>query len=93
MSSIGTVPVSWREPINFTALGWALSITLVLLFVLCGLVALAIPNAPLAHGWLALFTTAPNGTVRSFTEGIIASIVFGWVTALILAPIYNRLAR
>jgi hypothetical protein len=41
---------------------------------------------------LALFTTAPNGTVRSFIEGIIGSVVFGWIMALLLGPIYNRLA-
>jgi 2TM family of unknown function (DUF5676) len=93
MTSIGRTSVSWHEPINVMALAWAFSITLVILFVLCGLVALAVPNTPLAHGWLDLFTKAPNGTVRSFIEGLIGSIVFGWITALILGPIYNRLAR
>ena len=93
MSSVGLSRASSNEPINVAALGWSLSITLVLLFVLCGVVAWALPNAPLAHGWLALFTTAPNGTASSFIQGIIGSIVFGWITALLLGPIYNRLAR
>lgn len=93
MTSLDRTSVSWRDPIDIMALGWALSITLVLLFVSCAVVALAVPDAPLAHGWLALFTTAPNGSARSFIEGIIGSVVFGWVNAILLGVIYNHLAR
>ena len=93
MSSVGMSRVSWSEPINVAALGWSLSITLVVLFIMCGVVAWVLPNTPLAHGWLALFTTAPNGTAASFIQGIIGSIVFGWIMARLLGPIYNRLAR
>ena len=66
MTSIGRTSVSWHEPINVSALAWALSITLVILFVLCGLVALAVPNAPLAHGWLAdgRFSGGPTGPIH-----------------------------
>lgn len=93
MVSIDRTSLTRREPIDIMALGWALSITLVLLFVACALVALAVPNAPLAHGWLALFTIAPNGSARGFIDGILGSVVFGWVTAALIGVIYNRLAR
>jgi len=93
MTSIERTSLSGQGPIDIQALGWALSITLVLLFVSCAVVAVALPNAPLAHGWLGLFTTAPNGSARSFIEGLIGSVAFGWFTAIVLGLSYNRLAR
>jgi hypothetical protein len=93
MTTLERTSLSGREPIDITALGWALSITFVVLFILCALVAVVAPNAPLAHGWLALFSTAETGSLRSYVEGIIGSIVFGWLTAILVGLIYNRLAR
>ena len=93
MTTIEKTSASWRAAIDIWALGWALSITLVVLFVLCALVATVAPNAPLAHGWLTLFGTAPNGSARNYMEGIVGSIVFGWLTAVLFGVIYNRLTR
>lgn len=45
-----------------------------------------------SHGWITLFTTAPVGSVRALLEGVIWSIVFGWIIALVTVPIYNRIA-
>jgi hypothetical protein len=78
-------------PINVVALGVAASATLVVLYVLCWVVAVVFPGLALSHGWLNLFTTAPITSVAALIEGVIWSIVFGWVIALVLAPIYNKL--
>lgn len=79
--------------IDIKALGWALSAALVVLFVSCAVIGMIFPSAPLAHGWLALFTLAPMGSVRSFVEGIIYSLGFAWVISLIVGWVYNGLAK
>ncbi len=80
-------------PIHFVALGTAVSAALVVLFVLCWIVAFAAPGLVSAsHGWITLFTTAPVGSLRALIEGVIWSIVFGWIIAGVMAPIYNRIA-
>jgi hypothetical protein len=75
------------------ALGWALSATLVLLFVLCAAAALVFPGLQLAHAWLGLFSTAAPGSLRNLVDGVVWSIVFGWISAVSMAVVYNRLVR
>ena len=79
--------------LNLVAFGWALSGTLVILFVICEVAAVILPGWQLTHNWLMLFSSAGVGTLRNLIEGIVASIVFGWITAAALAAIYNRLLR
>lgn len=76
---------------DLVALGWALSAALVVLFGLCALAAVVFPGWQLAHGWLALFSVAPAGSLRNFADGIMFSVIFGWITAIVLVTIYNRL--
>lgn len=78
---------------DLVAFGWALSGTLVVLFVLCVLAAIVFPGWQLAHAWLTLFSVAPAGSIRNLVEGIIFSVIFGWVSAAIFSAIYNRLIR
>jgi hypothetical protein len=75
--------------INIVALGVATSVTLVVPYVLCAVVAMALPDIALSHAWLTLFTKAPIGSLWGLIEGIIWSIVFGWVIALVLGSVYN----
>lgn len=90
---MAAIAVSSRAgPINIAALGVAASVTLIVLYVTCAIAALALPGLPLAHGWLALFSTAPIGSVRALVEGVIGSVVFGWLIAVVLGYTYNRLA-
>jgi hypothetical protein len=78
--------------INIVALGVATSATLIVLYVLCAVVAMALPDIVLSHAWLTLFTAAPIGSMWGLIEGIIWSIVFGWVIALVLGSVYNWIA-
>lgn len=78
--------------IDLWAFGWALAVTLVMMFLICVAVALLYPALDFSHAWIGLFTTAPAGSVRSFLEGIGWSIVFAWVAALIFSPVYNCVA-
>jgi hypothetical protein len=86
-----TQPAS--SPFNIVALGWALSATLVILFVICLAVAIAFPEFPATHAWVALFSPAPMASVRIWIEGIVYSIVCGWISAAVLGTVYNRLLR
>ena len=79
-------------PINIVALGVAISAALIVVYVLCWLVAVILPDVPLSHGWINLFTVAPVGSIRALIEGLGWSIVFSWVILFVLAPIYNKLA-
>jgi hypothetical protein len=78
-------------PFNINALGWALSAALVVLFVICLIVARLLPDLPATHAWVGLFSTAPLDSVRVWIEGVVFSVAFGWVTAVVLGAVYNRL--
>jgi hypothetical protein len=87
-------PVTSRESaINVVALDTALSAALVVLYVICALAELVLPNLPLAHGWLSLFSVHPVGTVANWAAGIVGSMVFGWITAVVLGLVYNKMER
>jgi hypothetical protein len=82
------------SPLSIFALGTALTAALIVLFVICLVSALAFPDLPAAQGWtawLALFSVSPPTSPRVWIDGIGFSFVFGWVTAVILGFVYNRL--
>ena len=82
-----------NSKLNLVAFGWALSGALVVLLVLCEAAAMVLPGWQLAHNWLMLFSTAEVGSFRNLIDGIISNAVFGWITAVVLVSIYNRLVR
>ena len=77
-----------HRPLSISELGWSLSITLVVLFVLCMLAALFVPLR-LAHGWVGLLSDAPIDSSRIWIDGFVWSLVLGWLIALIFGTIYN----
>jgi len=46
-----------------------------------------------SHGWIGLFSVAPMTSVRVWIDGIVFSIVFGWVSAMVLGLTDNHLIR
>jgi hypothetical protein len=74
--------------LSISGLGWGFSAVLVVLFVLCMLAALFLPMRP-AHGGVALFSDAPLGSARLWVEGLIWSVVAGWLIALVFGTVYN----
>jgi hypothetical protein len=83
--------MSTSSPLNVVAFGWALAATLVVLFAICLIAALIFPGLPATHAWVGLFSPAPLTSVRVWIEGIFYSIAFGWLSAIVLALVYNRL--
>lgn len=79
--------------LDLMAFGWGLSAALVVLLILCELAAIIFPGWSLAHNWLTLFSAAEVGSLRNLIEGVIFSIIMGWITAAILVLTYNRLVR
>ena len=75
-------------PLSISGLGWSLSFTFVVLFVLCMLAALFAPLR-LAHGWVGLLSEAPINSSRIWIDGFVWSLVLGWLIALIFGTIYN----
>jgi hypothetical protein len=82
-------PPPQTAPINLVALGVAASAALIVLYVLCWLVAVILPDAPLSHGWINLFTIAPADSIRALIEGVIWSFGLGWLITFVLGSIYN----
>jgi hypothetical protein len=81
------------SPLNLIALGWALSATLVILFAACLVVAQVFPEWQASHAWVELFSVAPLNSVRVWLDGIVFSIVFGWVAAVAFGFTYNQLLK
>jgi prepilin signal peptidase PulO-like enzyme (type II secretory pathway) len=75
------------QQLSVLALGCGLSATLVALYVLCWLAVFILPD--LTHGWLALFSTQPPGSLASLVGGIVLSALFGWIGAIVLGGVYN----
>jgi uncharacterized membrane protein HdeD (DUF308 family) len=76
-----------RQELSVVALGCGISSALVVLYVLCWLAVFIVPG--LAHGWLALFSNEPPGSITSLIAGIVWSIILGWVAAWVLGSVYN----
>jgi hypothetical protein len=89
-----------KSPLNIVALGWAISAALGVLFVICLVISFIFPDLPASQGWAAwisLFSVTvvdhPFTSVRVWFDGIVFSLVFGWVTAVVLGLVYNRFIR
>ena len=75
------------------ALGMALSLSLVITYVLCVIGYLAFPSLPIEHSALGIFL--PGFTLLSwpsFFLGLIKTFGWGWYVALVFGPIYNFFA-
>ena len=80
--------VQSRREVRIGDLGWSFAAMLVVLFVLCMVAALFMP-VRLAHGWVNLLSDAPIHSSRVWIEGLIWSVVLGWLVAIIFGTIYN----
>jgi len=69
--------------------GLALAATLVVAFALCAIAQVILPGVQFSHMWLQLFTAAPVGSLAAWMEGILASVVFGFVLGYCFAHCYN----
>lgn len=76
--------------LSIHGLGWSLSATLVALFALCILAAILLQLHP-ARGWVSIWSDAAIDSSRVWIDGLIWSVVVGWLVAVIFGTIYNTL--
>jgi hypothetical protein len=74
--------------LSISGLGFGFSAALAVLFTLCMLAAWFLPIRA-AHGYVALFSDAPLHSSRLWIDGLIWSIVAGWLIALVFGTVYN----
>jgi hypothetical protein len=74
--------------LSISGLGWGFSAALVVVFALCMLAALFLP-VRLAHGWVSMLSDAPLDSSKVWVEGLIWSVVLGWLIAVVFGTIYN----
>ena len=72
------------------ATGAALAGTLVVLFIICALAQSAFPDWQLSHMWLNLFTASPIGSSAAWVNGLLSSVVMGFIGGWVFAAIYNK---
>ncbi len=87
------LPVHGAHLIPVLALGMALSLSLVISYVLCVIGYLAFPSLPIEHSALSIFL--PGFALLSwpsFFLGLIETFGWGWYVALVFGPIYNFFA-
>lgn len=86
-------PVKAPE-LRLVPVGHALSMFLVITFVLCVLWGLATPPALHMHrAWEALLPGFEWLSWKSFFYGLVGAYLYGWYTAAVLVPLYRFFAR
>ena len=88
-----STPSHGPRPIPVLVLGMALSLFLVISYVLCVIGYLALPSLPINHAALAIFL--PGFELLSwqtFFLGLVESFAWGWYITLIFGPLYNFFA-
>lgn len=74
--------------LSISGLGWGFSAALIVLFVLCMLAAWFVPMRA-AHGYVSLLSDADIRSTRIWIDGLVWSLVAGWLIALVFGTVYN----
>ena len=77
-----------QSRLSISGLGWGISAAFVVIFALCMLVALFMPMRA-AHGFVSLLSDAQLRSTRIWIDGLIWSVVAGWLIALVFGTVYN----
>src|SRR5262245_1756325 len=95
----GTATGSRHQParvagtIRVLALGWSLSLSFAISFILCVLGYLLLPSLPVLHGALAIpLPGFQLGSWPRFFLGLAESFAWGWYIALLFGALYNYFA-
>jgi hypothetical protein len=93
-----TLPTNVRRRVHSVllipvmALGMALSLFLVISYLIC-VITYLIPGLPISHAMLTIFLPGfVLLNVQSFFLGLVESFAGGWFFALIFGPLYNFFA-
>ena len=81
-----------RRTLSLLGLSVAASVALIVLWIACALVELALPGIRATHAWIGLFTLAPVTSPQAWLEGLFFSFLAGLVTGSIVAIVHNAVA-
>jgi len=91
-AAVPPAPAQNARTISVLALGMALSLFLVISYLIC-ITTYFIPGLPVSHAMLLVWLPG-FGLLswQSFLLGLVESFAWGWYVALIFGPIYNFFA-
>lgn len=76
-------------PISITALGMTLATLFAIIFVVCVLFDLAVPQYSMNEAWAPLLPGFTWLSWTTFAIGLVESFFYGWFFAVLFAPLYN----
>ena len=86
------IDIGKNRTLSMMGSAMALSLVLILLFVICGLVELVAPGLQVTHAWVSLFTLSPVNSAQAWLEGIFFSLAAGIIAGSIFASVHNAVA-
>ena len=89
---MGTNDGTGRAYLPVVPLGWALSLFLVLTYLVCIAFDLIFPGYAMYEIWSGLLPGFVWLTPLGFTIGLVESFLYGWYAALIFGGLYNAIA-
>ena len=78
-----------RRDVDPVALGWALTVTFLVIFLIAALLVVFWPTAALGGSTPGLFTEGHVGSLAALIGGLVGSVALAWISALLLAHTYN----
>ena len=89
MSMMTAGPDSHPPRMSAAAVGQALSLFLVITFLLCVVLALASSRPEFHDIWFKMLPGVAPLTWASVLLGVVETAVYGWYIALVFVPLYN----
>ena len=86
------IDIGRNRTLSMMGSAMALSLVLIVLFVICGLVELVAPGLQVTHAWVGLFTLSPVNSAQAWLEGIFFSLAAGIIAGSIFASVHNAVA-
>ena len=70
-------------------LGMSLGLTLAIFFTLCVALGAIVPDVGLHKPWLQFYPGFEWLTWKGFFIGLVEAFAYGWIAALVFAPLFN----
>jgi hypothetical protein len=77
--------------IPVVALGWALSLFLLVTYIVCVGFDLIFPGYAMYEAWIALMPGMTWLNLPSFLIGLVEAFLYGWYAALLFGGLYNAI--
>ncbi|MEE8258795.1 MAG: DUF5676 family membrane protein [Sphingomonadales bacterium] len=82
-----------KPGLSLYVVGMTLSLVMVVYFIVCVVWDLVFPQYAMYTAWAIYYPGFEWITWPSFFLGVVESLIYGWLTAVIFVPIYNYFSR